>query len=226
MWAAIAVAATPPRPRILASTSGNHYRMLSAIAASTIAATPPRPQFDIGGTSGFTRGLVSSLTAVVNALGGNTEDEAPPRTRAFDTLTSAMVLDGLRRDFVENEYLWSGRITPELYDEDCVFTDPTLTFSGLSTFEANLANLDPYIERFVPPAGRAVELDSLELADDGAVEARWRMVGDIAVPWKPRLDLRGCTRYTLGGDGGRIVRYDESWAITPAEALLQLVRPR
>ena len=141
-------------------------------------------------------------------------------------LTSAMVLDGLRRDFVENEYLWSGRITPELYDEDCVFTDPTLTFSGLSTFEANLANLDPYIERFVPPAGRAVELDSLELADDGAVEARWRMVGDIAVPWKPRLDLRGCTRYTLGGDGGRIVRYDESWAITPAEALLQLVRPR
>ena len=78
----------------------------------------------------------------------------------------------------------------------------------------------------VPPAGRAVELDSLELADDGAVEARWRMVGDIAVPWKPRLDLRGCTRYTLGGDGGRIVRYDESWAITPAEALLQLVRPR
>ena len=76
------------------------------------------------------------------------------------------------------------------------------------------------------PAGRAVELDSLELADDGAVEARWRMVGDIAVPWKPRLDLRGCTRYTLGGDGGRIVRYDESWAITPAEALLQLVRPR
>ena len=86
-----------------------------------------------------------------------------------------MVLDGLRRDFVENEYLWSGRITPELYDEDCVFTDPTLTFSGLSTFEANLANLDPYIERFVPPAGRAVELDSLELADDGAVEARWRI---------------------------------------------------
>ena len=78
----------------------------------------------------------------------------------------------------------------------------------------------------LPPAGRAVELDSLELADAGAVEARWRMVGDIAVPWKPRLDLRGCTRYTLGGDGGRIVRYDESWAITPAEALLQLVRPR
>ena len=200
--------------------------MLSAIAAAATATTPPRPQFDIGGTSGLTRGIVSSLTAVVNALGGNTQDEAPPRVRAFDELTSEMVLDGLRRDFVENEYLWSGRITPELYAEDCVFTDPTLTFSGLSTFEANLANLDPYIERFVPPAGRECVLDSIELTGDSTVEARWRMVGDIAVPWRPRLDLRGCTRYTLGGDGGRIVRYDESWAITPAEALLQLVRPR
>ena len=139
--------------------------MLSAIAASTIAATPPRPQFDIGGTSGFTRGLVSSLTSIVNALGGNTEDEAPPRTRAFDTLTSAMVLDGLRRDFVENEYLWSGRITPELYDEDCVFTDPTLSFTGLATFERNLANLDPWIERFVPPGRRSCELKKIELLD-------------------------------------------------------------
>ena len=180
--------------------------MLSAIAASTFAATPPRPQFDIGGTSGFTRGLVSSLTSIVNALGGNTEDEAPPRTRAFDTLTSAMVLDGLRRDFVENEYLWSGRITPELYDEDCVFTDPTLTFSGLSTFEANLANLDPYIERFVPPA--AAPSSSIRWSSPTTEPSR-RGGGSSAasrVPWKPRLDSRGCTRHTPSSDTTRAGR--------------------
>jgi len=94
-------------------TPGNHYQ-LSAIATSTIAVTPPRPQFDIGGTSGFTRGLVSSLTSIVNVLSGNMDNEAPPCTCAFDSLTSLLVLDGLRRDFVENEHLWSGRTTPEL----------------------------------------------------------------------------------------------------------------
>ena len=178
-----------------------------------------------GETSAGVRTLVSSLTAVVNALGGK-KSESVPRERERSTLTSQEVLSGLRRDFVENEYLWSGKITAELYDEDCVFTDPTLSFAGLSTFEANLANLDPWIERFVPPTSRKCELKSIALVDGGeAVEAEWRMLGDLALPWKPRLDLDGRTRYTLGGEGGRIVAYEESWAVTPFDALAQLVKP-
>ena len=46
-----------------------------------------------------------------------------------------------------------------------------------------------------------------------------------ALPWRPRLDLDGRTRYTLGGEGGRISSYDEAWAITPSEALWMLVKP-
>jgi len=136
------------------------------------------------------------------------------------------MLAGLRADFEEHEYLWSGKITAELYDEDCVFTDPTLSFGGLATFERNLANLDPWIERFVPPGARSCELKKIELLDDGAaIVAEWRMVGDLALPWRPRLDLDGRTRYTLGGEGGRISSYDEAWAITPSEALWMLVKP-
>lgn len=89
-----------------------------------------------------------------------------PRERAQASLDGAAVLAGLRADFEEHEYLWSGRITAELYDEDCVFTDPTLSFGGLSTFERNLANLDPWIERFVPPGARSVDLKSIELLDE------------------------------------------------------------
>ena len=74
-----------------------------------------------------------------------------------------MSVHGLVPDFEENEYLWSGKITAELYDEDCVFTDPTLSFTGLATFERNLANLDPWIERFVPPGRRSCELKKIEL---------------------------------------------------------------
>ena len=180
---------------------------------------------EISQTSQATRGIVSSLTALVNAISGG-EPPSAPRQREQESLDADAVLEGLRTDFVDNEYLWSGRITPELYDENCIFTDPTLSFAGLSTFERNLENLDPWIERFVPPSARSVELKSLRLVDDGAaVEAEWRMLGDLALPWRPRLDLDGRTRYTLGGEGGRISSYDEAWAITPSEALWMLVKP-
>ena len=46
-----------------------------------------------------------------------------------------------------------------------MFTDPTLSFTGLATFERNLANLDPWIERFVPPGRRSCELKKIELLD-------------------------------------------------------------
>lgn len=119
---------------------------------------------EIGETSQTTRSLVSSLTALVNAMSGSAPPPAP-RERAQASLDGAAMLAGLRADFEEHEYLWSGKITAELYDEDCVFTDPTLSFGGLATFERNLANLDPWIERFVPPGARSCELKKIELLD-------------------------------------------------------------
>ena len=180
----------------------------SSASASQVDGDDESAMSSIGATSAGVRALVSSLTAVVNALGGKTAPAAA-REREFASLTSEAVLDGLRRDFVQNEYLWSGQITPELYDEDCIFTDPTLSFAGLATFEANLENLDPWINRFVPATQRSCELKTIRIVDGGeAVEAEWRMLGDIALPWSPRLDLDGRTRYTLGGEAGRIVAYD------------------
>ena len=125
---------------------------LSLLGSARALSTPPKgPRLkEIGSTSALTKGLVSSLTTAVNALGGKSAQEPTARVRDFESLSGDAILDGLRRDFVEKEYLWSGQITAELYDEACVFTDPTLSFKGLSTFEANLENLDPWINRFVP----------------------------------------------------------------------------
>ena len=92
------------------------------------------------------------------------------------------MLAGLRADFEENEYLWSGKITTELYDEDCVFTDPTLSFTGLATFERNLANLDPWIERFVPPGGRSCELKKIELLDARGMFSAAMVVRQLGCP--------------------------------------------
>mmetsp|Transcript_14040 Transcript_14040/g.43624 ORF Transcript_14040/g.43624 Transcript_14040/m.43624 type:complete len:338 (+) Transcript_14040:130-1143(+) len=175
-----------------------------------------------GSTSAATKTIVSGLTQLVN-LNGGAKPANKKRPRRFASLTPQQVKAGLADDF-RNEYLWSGRITPELYDEACVFTDPTLSFRGLDVFEANLRNLDPWIERFVPSERRRVDLYALAV-DGTAITASWRMVGTLALPWRPRLDLNGTTTYTLNGAGGRISSYDETWALSAGEALLQLLTP-
>ena len=151
-----------------------------------------------GSTSAATKTIVSGLTQLVN-LNGGAKPANTKRPRRFASLTPQQVKAGLADDF-RNEYLWSGRITPELYDEACVFTDPTLSFRGLDVFEANLRNLDPWIERFVPSERRRVDLYALAV-DGAAITASWRMVGTLALPWRPRLDLNGTTTYTLNGAG-------------------------
>ena len=147
---------------------------------------------EIGETSQTTRSLVSSLTALVNAISGSAPPPAP-RERAQASLDGAELLEGLRADFEENEYLWSGKITAELYDEDCVFTDPTLSFTGLATFERNLANLDPWIERFVPPGRRSCELKKIELLDARGMFSVAMVVRQLGCPaaWDARLQPLG-----------------------------------
>jgi hypothetical protein len=179
------------------------------------------------------KAVVGSLTAVVNTV-------FPPRRMSADEeaalaerqaarerappLALATLMAGLRGDF-ERQYLFTGQIEPELYDEDCVFTDPTLSFTGLTTFERNLASLRPILDVILGET--SVELFSLE-AQTGtdAVVASWRMSGGLRLPWRPRIELRGRTRYTYDPmRKGRIVRYDESWESSAAEQLLALFKP-
>lgn len=79
-------------------------------------------------TTGVARQLVSGLTALVN-LGTPPAltTRRPPRSSA---LAPRALLRGIRADFEEREYLWSGQITEDLYDDDCSFSDPTLSFEG------------------------------------------------------------------------------------------------
>lgn len=138
---------------------------------------------------------------------------------------------GIRDDYVVRQYLWTGDIDARLYAAHCEFTDPTLSFRGLATFQRNLAALRPIVRRLAYDT--VVELESAELmpaadaASGGAIVARWRMAGRFRLPWRPQLDVRGTTRFELGprACGGRIERYKESWALPPAAALAQLLRP-
>ena len=103
-------------------------------------------------TSSAVKNLVSGLTALVNAFGesGGAERDGMTRkerreARPLPTTPrdpNALVRD-ISREFTEAKYLWTGDITPEMYDLFCTFTDPTLSFVGLETFERNLKIFSP-----------------------------------------------------------------------------------
>ena len=196
-------------------------------------------------TSSAVKNLVSGLTALVNAFGesGGAERDGMTRkerreARPLPTTPrdpNALVRD-ISREFTEAKYLWTGDITPEMYDLFCTFTDPTLSFVGLETFERNLKNLQPVLRRLVRDSD--VELYACELAGedesgggggDGRVRASWRMTGNLRLPWRPRIDLEGRTTFTfrdLGeGRGCLITAYNEEWELSAGEAVSQLVRP-
>eukprot|EP00958_Prasinococcus_capsulatus_P025660 scaffold4409_cov369-Prasinococcus_capsulatus_cf.AAC.13 len=37
------------------------------------------------------------------------------------------------------------------------------------------------------------------------------MRGDVALPWQPRVQLRGRTEFTFSQETGRVYSYDETW---------------
>jgi len=131
----------------------------------------------------------------------------------------------IEADFRERNYLWTGRLTTFAYGRDCVFTDPTLTFTGVDTFKRNLANLSPAIDALVEnPTTRLFKIELKEEQDQ--IIAEWEMEGRIRLPWRPRIKLQGETRYTFSPSlRNKIVRYDESWGITAGEALKQILTP-
>ena len=250
------------------------------------------PENNYESTDAASKGIVSSLTALVNlfpSIGSSvapssnhkglrspaevdrspaarfgtatgptttTEDEvalavrssgAPPRT-------PQELLERIRCDYATHNYLWTGNLDLACFDAQCRFTDPTLSFTGTAQFVRNVQNLQPLVERWVGSC-RSELLDIALLEEEGYVQTRWNMVGDLdGLPWKPRINIMGRTKFWFDrpqtnaaktfrtaynhkdalhpasdscSDGCcyRVTYYDESWEVPAYKALLQLVTP-
>ena len=93
--------------------------------------------------------IVSGLTQLfAGADAVSMNDDNNNRKYNKKLLTVNEVQEGIRKDFV-NGYLFSGSIDSEIYAESCVFTDPTLSFKGLTRFEKNIKAIKPLIDTFI-----------------------------------------------------------------------------
>ena len=232
-------------------------------------------------SDGASKGIVSSLTGIVNALSGDRdskvaamkETENPPRPAstnkekdlpsptASSLLSSSAapkssqeLLERIRKDYEERNYLWTGDLDLDCFYKDCVFTDPTISFAGTDKFTENTQNLVPIVEAFAEDYrsellsislgskssttnSKNKDHDNQQHDGDFYVETRWNMVGSLTASpwlfWKPKIDVIGRTKFWFrqdpddsdSGGGYRVYFYDESWEIAAWKALLQIITP-
>lgn len=175
-------------------------------------------------------GGLTTLTNLFNSDADGMKDNGDIANRGVTSFTPKQLYDEVLRDF-DNGYLFSGDINYSIYDNDCVFTDPTISFRGLSTFKRNIQSLQPVLRALL--SDKLVVLYSSQLSpESNRISAKWRMSGGVNLPWRPRIELTGETQFTYNGGGGEgespglfIRDYYEQWDISAADALLQLLSP-
>eukprot|EP00977_Amphora_coffeiformis_P029766 scaffold42779_cov191-Amphora_coffeaeformis.AAC.2 len=168
-------------------------------------------------TDKTSKGLVSALTNLVNKFAPSTENNPQQSSRA-DTIVDSPpkspteVLERIRADYVDRNYLWTGDLDIASFATDCVFQDPTIRFEGRDTFLTNVQNIRKVTDSLLGPCRS--ELRSIQLVESQQqqqsenpndssssslyVQTEWRMVGLLqGLPWKPCIDVPGRTKFWM-----------------------------
>ncbi|KAL3701163.1 hypothetical protein R1sor_019185 [Riccia sorocarpa] len=123
----------------------------------------------------------------------------------------------IKKDY-DRSYFVTGNMATGIYEEDCEFADPFVSFKGLSRFKQNVGNLGSFMEE-----------STLKLTDwqeyEDRIFARWRFNCVLSLPWKPILAATGSTEYFFSKESGKIIKHVESWDISPADGVRQLFKP-
>lgn len=195
-------------------------------------------EFDGGSyesSASLIKGLVSSLTSVSNLFSlqnGQTEslEQVSASTKLDPPATPNELMERIRADYTENNYLWTGKLDTSAFTTSCKFTDPTISFEGIDKYIQNVGNLVPVVE-FLLGEEQYSKSKLLEISSndqESYIETRWNMIGKLnALPWKPKVDVIGRTKFWYQKEDGavKVYFYDEQWEIPAGLALLQFVTP-
>ncbi|BBM98600.1 hypothetical protein MPTK1_1g14720 [Marchantia polymorpha subsp. ruderalis] len=126
-------------------------------------------------------------------------------------------VDLIKKDF-DRSYFVTGNMATGIYENDCEFADPFVSFKGLKRFRQNVGNLGSFMEE------SSLKLTEWQEYED-RIYARWRFNCVLSLPWRPILAATGSTEYFFNKDSGKIYKHVESWDISPADGVRQLFKP-
>ena len=136
-------------------------------------------------------------------------DSGPPRTlqETFDRIQADN----------DREYFLSGEMDTEIYDADCTFADPFVSFDGRDRFVENLANLGSFITEY---SAKPLEYKTME----NTVSTKFMVKLQLNLPWKPVLAWPWGVTCEIDPSTFLVVRHEESWDVTPLEGVQQIFR--
>lgn len=139
-------------------------------------------------------------------------------------LSTAVVMDRIREDWKPSNhkgYYITGRLSTELYRDDCFFDgpDPDMPVRGLRKY------LNAASQLFETKTSTAELLSLVHETDADLITATWRMNGVLRLPWRPALpEWTGTTSYHRDGDG-LIYKHTETWDLSVTQAFLKTLWP-
>lgn len=118
------------------------------------------------------------------------------------------------REDNDRSYFLSGDVDKLIYDKDCVFADPFVSFSGRDRFVDNLQNLGSFITKY-----SAKMLDYTE--DDDSVKTKVMVKLELNLPWKPVLAWPWGVTYDIDPETFLVTNHEEAWDIEPWEVSVE-----
>lgn len=164
-----------------------------------------------------------STTTTAVGTAGSVDTSQPPTS----------LRETMERIRIDNDraYFLSGDMDVQIYDEDCLFADPFVSFRGRDRFVENLANLGSFIIQYDVKILNANDEKKRKEEDDDdddrtttSVSTRFMVKLKLNLPWKPILAWPWGVTYEIDPDSNLVIRHEESWEIEPWEGVKQIFR--
>ena len=127
--------------------------------------------------------------------------------------------DVVQKDFVQNQYYVTGKLSPAVYTPDCQFKDPTTNVKGVQPYTTAVSKL-------FDPAKSKAELVSLKVSGPNTLTLKWRLAATLNVPGSPAIKpYTGTTKYVTNSSG-LICQHLEEWDISALDAFVSVLFPQ
>lgn len=147
---------------------------------------------------------------------GQTEEATAPYSTSDPPSSMQETLARLQADN-GRAYFLSGEVDELIYDPECEFADPFVSFRGRRRFVDNLANLGSFITDY-----SAKPLDYS--TEDNAVTTKFMVKLRLNLPWQPVLAWPWGVRCEVDPATNLVARHVESWDIAPLDGVMQIFR--
>lgn len=169
-------------------------------------------------------GKAAALFRGNDDLDGQPDTRIPPKDLDDSIRRLSVDYEGTEDD--PRPYFLTGKMDVALYDPDCEFADPFVSFKGRDRFVENLENL---AGGFITESSTRMLSSGTTPGDDAGTPPSYTtkvlVKLRLGLPWSPVLAWPWGVTHVFDPQTGLIIRHIESWDVSPAEGIKQLLSP-